>query len=679
MRKIILLMDNYPPILDVLARLLELAGYQILRAPSLEEAEEQLKTKYIHLGIFDIRMEDDNDANDISGLVLARKDAYRSLPKIILTAHPTLELMHDALVVYQVVDFVAKDKGPTVLMQATEQVFTKYVHINWNLLIHFEEGDSFFYLVSKVDSDIQSDYLMERASELEGLFRTLFFDYTQITLGRLFASNQGRVLLEVFAYKNGHRAGQFVVSCGQKQAVQKEDQHYETLVPKVISKGSTGRQMMAETLHFAATAYTLIGIDCEEAMTFRAFYQNRPVEEILTCLDHLYKMELAQWHRSRFSSGVQTLSELCLNWLGLNGEKCTPEILEHHTKAICHETLAASLIPHLTYSSTERTFWLSDDIAAPYLDPVSRIREVQSIGSVSALCGVTHGRLDVDAVLVDSRAETWLTNFEQVGNWPLLCDFVLLETTIKVELLKGQDLHARYALEKQLLNSNELKVTLTTEEFSAELHNVFRIIERIRELAANLAGAELTSYLCALFFCTIRRLTAYDLGRSYTQRELIPYAHSLLIASMIYEKLIDIKQENIDLPDGVPDQAHAFWIDDIHKEVWVDGQKAANITSQDYNILAYLYKHANRPCPPQEIVDIALGGKYTEEEMDVEHNSGRRRPDDAIDRLRQKADLDAERRRIDNAIFRLRKKIGSKYIKTVRGHGFKLNINERST
>ena len=78
------MMDNAAQFLEAYSRLLEDAGYEVQKAATLEEAEEALREKCIHIAILDIRMRDE-DSNDFSGLLLAQKQEYRAIPKIILT------------------------------------------------------------------------------------------------------------------------------------------------------------------------------------------------------------------------------------------------------------------------------------------------------------------------------------------------------------------------------------------------------------------------------------------------------------------------------------------------------------------------------------------------------------------------------------------------------------------
>ena len=87
MRPVILLMDNILEFLELQANLLEIEGYQILKAETVAKGRKLLAERRIHLALMDIRMEDEDEKEDTSGLQLARDPQFQHIPKIILTAH----------------------------------------------------------------------------------------------------------------------------------------------------------------------------------------------------------------------------------------------------------------------------------------------------------------------------------------------------------------------------------------------------------------------------------------------------------------------------------------------------------------------------------------------------------------------------------------------------------------
>ena len=124
---IILFADNDMNFLKIRREFLENEGHIIISASTPAEAWKQLKQDQIDLAILDIRLINDDDEKDISGLNLAREGTFRSIPKIMLTGFPSVHAVREAMGpeldgLPAAVDFVAKQDGPKVLADAVRQV-----------------------------------------------------------------------------------------------------------------------------------------------------------------------------------------------------------------------------------------------------------------------------------------------------------------------------------------------------------------------------------------------------------------------------------------------------------------------------------------------------------------------------------------------------------------------------
>lgn len=122
----ILFADNDPDFLETRREFLTRDGYSIISASNPAEARRHLEQGGIDLAILDIRMVNDDDDRDVSGLTLAKEPAYYAIPKIILTGFPSVQAVREALGpvldgLPPAVDFVAKSEGPLVLAQAIQQ------------------------------------------------------------------------------------------------------------------------------------------------------------------------------------------------------------------------------------------------------------------------------------------------------------------------------------------------------------------------------------------------------------------------------------------------------------------------------------------------------------------------------------------------------------------------------
>jgi DNA-binding response OmpR family regulator len=656
MEKIVLFMDNKPDFLEVQSKLLEQAGYQVLRAPTLEDAEKELKEKRIHLAILDIRMLDEDDEQDISGLVLAQTPEYRSVPKIVLTAYPSYEYVREALGPDEegfpsAIHFLAKNEGPHALLQAVEQAFSQYVHINWDLTIRWDERDrlSFPHLITLIETDLDAARLPDRAGELEDLFRKLFYEKHQITIGRLLWRREGRACMTVFAYSPEGILEQRTVTCGLRPPIEQEIAHYKKFAPK----GGVGTALAnpAETMHFAAIAYALPEADLEQVQTFEAFYRVNKAAQVREALRHLFQTTLAACHRrDRILDETKSLSQLYLEHLNFSVEEITQEELQRRTQILTKEAL--SLGPTtIELSADELTLRFPNSDTVSYPNPIPHIYEEAVADGPPVVCRITPGTLTGDNILVDQQGRTWLTDFAQAGPAPLLWDFVSLEAITCFDLVESADLQALHEFEKRLVAPTRLNERLYVQDIDPQFRKALSVVQEIRRLAFHSGGGDPIPYYNGLLFRAMSSIAGYAPDLKHTRQELARLAHALLTAAMIRGKMMQIAQAS---PGSGSVSTRAIRIDEASRQVWVE-ERQVKLSSSEFDLLLCLYKRAGRVCTRRLIVEEGLGSKYLGNKQ--------------------------EAGRINTTIGRLRKKIEPDpdhpcYIRTVRGRGYMLCLKD---
>lgn len=125
----ILFADNDPDFLVTRAEFLRQEGYQVIPVSDVATARRMLEQGDIDLAILDIRLVNDDDEKDASGIALARDAAYRDIPKIVLTNFPSTAAAVQALRTdtdgqSPVLDFVTKEEGPEVMLKAIRQALS---------------------------------------------------------------------------------------------------------------------------------------------------------------------------------------------------------------------------------------------------------------------------------------------------------------------------------------------------------------------------------------------------------------------------------------------------------------------------------------------------------------------------------------------------------------------------
>lgn len=118
--------DNDRDFLETRKGVLERVGLEVISASTLSRAREALARPDIDLAILDVRLENDDDDKDISGLLLATEERFLDIPKLILTVNEeeealkSLEAQGGPLPLY--VDFVGKREGPEAMLAAVSKI-----------------------------------------------------------------------------------------------------------------------------------------------------------------------------------------------------------------------------------------------------------------------------------------------------------------------------------------------------------------------------------------------------------------------------------------------------------------------------------------------------------------------------------------------------------------------------
>lgn len=252
---VILFADNDPDFLETRSEFLKQEGYIIIPVDGPAEAMRNLKTKHVDLAIIDIRLIDDDDENDKSGLNLA-KEAAHSVPIIIITGFPTVDsvrkmLRPQANGLPTAVEFIEKEQGPEIMIRAVEDAFTRHVRLNRKLEINWKNHKNRLSLdlIDLLEPALDSISLSDRTDELEALFRKLFFKYCKITIGPLQWHRPERISMRISVLSSDGISEQRKVVLGMKLGSEQEIDFLKKLVPD--------KTCFAETVHYFAIAYTL--------------------------------------------------------------------------------------------------------------------------------------------------------------------------------------------------------------------------------------------------------------------------------------------------------------------------------------------------------------------------------------------------------------------------------------
>ncbi|MDX1520988.1 MAG: winged helix-turn-helix domain-containing protein [Anaerolineae bacterium] len=655
----ILFADNLKRFVNVRSEFLTTAGYDVIPAYTIDEAEKILDEKWVHMAILDIRMKDDNDDLDVSGLNLAKNKKYAQIPKIMLTGHPSYEAVREALRPDDLtgpppaIEFLAKQEKPQVMVTAVERAFERYVRINRDLLINWDGSRSFLQFISQISSGLEEALLLDRSSELEDLFRRLFFDYDQITVGRPITQEADKLTLTVFAFAQDRVEQRYLVAFGARNKINTDVERYDEYV-RSVADGSMAKELHSETTHFAAIAYNLPVAGSGEQVTLAAYFRSHPLDRVTETLRHLFYDLLGQWYQTgRFMSREKNLYQFFLEWFAIKSEVELQAKLQTRFESLCEEAVTANLL-RIDYSPHLITVYGPDGSTTVYRNPLKFLSELGTVFDKPVLCGTTYGHLNENTALIDPDGQVRLIDFSRLSRGPLIRDFVSLEVAIKYNFLTTGQIKDRYTLERTLAAATSLDETFDANLSDPELLKAMHTISYVRQAASKILNEDIEAYLGGVLFYTFNLLAKFDPEVRHPRRELVATIHGLLSVLILCQRILPLPDTNL------PDEANtSLWIDETNHEVWIEGQ-SVSLTSQEFGLLLYLYKHQGQLCRRSDIIQHVFDVDYGPDTSEWEQ----KRIDDT---------------RLNSTMSRLRKKVephAEKYIAVIRGEGYRLTLNQ---
>ncbi len=185
----------------------------------------------VHLIVTDLRLTNDTDEKDISGLLLAR-ELGPHIPTIVMTGFATFESVRSALSpafdgLPVAIDFVAKQEGIQRLLTVIDKAFQEYVAINFSLGVEFAEG----LTINKLAKSLLKSHFVDKSSisnaeladELDDLFRKLFSKDLKILIHQAPGASEKLPLVRVLrTTAEGHQEEVFVRLGGRHKGQQEE-------------------------------------------------------------------------------------------------------------------------------------------------------------------------------------------------------------------------------------------------------------------------------------------------------------------------------------------------------------------------------------------------------------------------------------------------------------------------
>lgn len=528
----ILLVENNPSDLLSYTDRLKIEGYEVLTASNPLEANRILATERVHLVLSDIRLINDSNKNDISGIDLCR-GLDPDIPRILVTGFDKdleADLVASALRKPRggrpiADDFIFKreigSKGWNGPLRSINEVFIGKVRINFDLQMLVDGQTSAKPLASELLSRSRS----LRASgidlevEIAELFQKLFYEETKINIALMSAGgySESAVVRVHGAKKDTGLEAPVVVKLGLRPNINAEEENYRKYVEPKAGFRSTRLERAAYTKNLGGIVYTLIGSSTRSIKNFKSFYEESTLSKIVEVVNNLFEQNCEHWYNDRGNREVLDLVEIYQKQYNFDFEKLETKWLKDQT-------------PQFFKQSTMKFTGIKGD----FINPVYYLIGRKSYPVESYQC-ITHGDLNSGNILVDTHLQTWLIDFYSTGPGFILRDFIELETEIRLNLSDTTDIKSLFRFEISLLQScsfDNINESRSLAYRQKELKKAFKIIQTIRQHAASVLSPDrnMEAYYVGLLIHTLCLLRFYKISKPRRH-------HIILSASLICARL----------------------------------------------------------------------------------------------------------------------------------------------
>ncbi|MCK5617083.1 response regulator [Candidatus Pacearchaeota archaeon] len=504
-------------------------------AKDYETGLESIKNNTYHINFLDMEIPNPIGENNLGGLYLLRemRKINPSGVYIILTGHG-IDFARETL--YEGADlYITKAEWESELTFAFVDEAVKKAKVNFELDIAFSDDkiERYFHgLIINLPTlgGERRDINFEDMTTLQQNDINIQFE---LLLMRFFYRNNKVILRKFISGFSGSRTalvcadGRYplVAKYGDKNTLTREISNYENYVDGYIRWHATAKQdKPLESTNLGLNIYSVQGdVEPEKLMsgiipkisTFEDFYRDHNSNEIRDFLETLFKINCKKW----YTEEVETLLK---------------PFATTYRKALKLTTSSLNTVEDcLEIKEIKRIFEINTNKGIG--NPIIHARH-QNPSMFTQYCR-THGDLNARNIIVQD-GKPFLIDFSHTGYGPIYRDLVKMEASIKFELLKEEDLEARFEMENILLNNDDIfEVDVEIEKMSLEIEKAYLSISTLRQLAKEISPLPFNkeAYFLGLYYTTLKNCD-YLAGDNKKNTKL---AHALISAGMICKRLLD--------------------------------------------------------------------------------------------------------------------------------------------
>jgi hypothetical protein len=483
-------------------------GKALIRNATLKAKQERC-----HLALIDLRLMDDYDEDDDSGLRLALK--IGPIRKIILSGNANQKVLLDILANHKDILVINKGESAEDKHKRLEIELRKVSAFKRGVVI--EPADLMDDIACTTFKSLVNGYTDQVADILAQLFpRAANLHIEKLDTGTSVAQGSGvprpnSVVLKV--YEDDREP--VVVKLARATKIKIEVDNYDKYILGRLSGSFIARLERSVTLwDIGGAVYSYIGDF--DVKTFSSYYEEHPLEDIQDCLNTFFTVSWGRHYDKAHDRNDLSLFELYRTvWGDWYGKRVK--------NFVSRETLT-TLVPFGGVTLPQPIDWFKQNIAEN--------READRSFVDHTRVAITHGDLHGDNLLIDSRKNAWVIDFERTREGHALQDFIELEADILNRLQPYQENSTFYyqmcllvAGQKEIRGFDENEMMFTDPGIRKALQS----ISILRSLALKCTGIQdARQYILGLLFNTLFRATINN-AEKYRARQ-----HCALILAGIF-------------------------------------------------------------------------------------------------------------------------------------------------
>ncbi|MEJ5224362.1 MAG: phosphotransferase [Anaerolineales bacterium] len=529
----VLIVDNNERISQSYKRLVQHWGFAPVIATGkgsklIENAKSLARQERCQFAIVDMRLIDDLDTEDLSGIELVAH--LQPAICILVSASADLECAQKSFKAGAAA-FLGKDQGPEPLKENL-LLFARTRCANMRRL-EIGPPEMLEYIakaLSKYIPDAYHDQIVDVLAQLFPKAQTLTLEKIGADVQSPQFSSAPRPRSVILRIIEDDKEP-VIVKIARRHKIEIEHKKYDEFIDdRLVGQYRTILSKSTLLWDIGGAELTNVGIS---ARSFSDMLRTESAEKLVICLERFFTSIWSSHYKKATSKNHASLFQLYCDVWGPEWAERARALMDFDPARVMESS------GWYTANAPHPIRWFFERIVENPTNDASHIEHTYT--------AVTHGDLHGDNLLVDEFLNAWVIDFERSGPGHILQDFAELESDIITRLDCGQHyLGNFYALCLSICQPSELG-GLPGVEPAAPPNNPYQkalhIIHHLRRLARQCTPiTSAREYLLGLFFNTIFRATLIE-------QDHIPCQHrALMLASILAHRL-----EHWDEPWPPPD------------------------------------------------------------------------------------------------------------------------------